>query len=295
MKFFAAKSLPIHRTMRLYGSSCPKVSGVSLDTTTLQVTAIDASALLDPLLFCKTSSKLSHSHGVNRGISGTDAACRLLRGKREFVETARDLQTPAIVVGHGVPPKLFQHCVDMAHSMLRDYGDDVVACSFHQHGNGNALPPAVRIRTGDVNSTVRRWPPPTNHGCVDWAHHLTLYANVMERFARNLGVVFHGGASHQAAGREGCGMREPEKSPASYPSILRRAVDIQRGMHYDLRNTHGTSAAEPLPILEITNDPKHGQHISIQLEGCPLPNDDFPGGPGTAVSLRFRATFWNGR
>lgn len=75
----------------------------------LTLTSLDASALLDPLTFCKASAKSHQTHGVSRSISGTDAARRLLRGKKEFLTNARGLRVPVLLTGHGVPDQLFQH------------------------------------------------------------------------------------------------------------------------------------------------------------------------------------------
>jgi len=116
----------------------------------LVLPVMNASALLDPLKYCKTSSRLSQTRGVTRSISGTDAARRLLRGKKEFILAARSLkQQPALLEGHGVPPQLFQHCIDMADALLLQYSPDVVECTFHNYNYvpGRAkLPNILRIR-----------------------------------------------------------------------------------------------------------------------------------------------------
>jgi hypothetical protein len=123
----------------------------------LVLPAMNAAALLDPLAYCKTSAKAAHSHGVNRGISGTDAARRLLRGKKDFIGAARSsllksntTPRPALLTGHGIPPKLFQHCIDMADALLLQYGggqeEDVVECTFHNYYQGSKLPQVLRLR-----------------------------------------------------------------------------------------------------------------------------------------------------
>lgn len=112
---------------------------------------MNASALLDPLKYCKNSSRLSDdSRGVSRSISGTDAARRLLRGKKDFIVAARSLKSqPAVLEGHGVPQKLFQHCIDMADALLLQFSPDVVECTFHNYNYATAyskLPSLLRVR-----------------------------------------------------------------------------------------------------------------------------------------------------
>ena len=133
--------------------------------------SLNASALLDPHVYCKESAKGSETHGVSRSISGTDAARRLLRGKKEFLLQARELvqqqhtnkgshkKGPVVLLeGHGVPSKLFQHCIDMADSLLRECNredsSDVVECTFYNYNNqekrdediSRLLPEVLRLR-----------------------------------------------------------------------------------------------------------------------------------------------------
>lgn len=102
--------------------------------------SIDAAALLNPRKFCKDSAKFSHVHNIPRSIHGTEAARRLLRGKKDFIVAARKLMSPGIMTpmlleGHGVPLPLFQHSVDLADALLLHYGPDVVQCSFRNYHN----------------------------------------------------------------------------------------------------------------------------------------------------------------
>lgn len=136
--------------------SCPlglqeKKAEASRSSTRFVLPAMNASAFLDPLKYCKQSSRLSSNRtGVSRSISGTDAARRLLRGKKDFILAARSLRSqPALLEGHGVPPKLFQHCIDMADALLLQYSPDVVECTFHNYNTiegQSKLPSILRIR-----------------------------------------------------------------------------------------------------------------------------------------------------
>lgn len=158
---------------------------------------MNASALLDPLKFCKGSVKLPpYAHSGSRSISGTDAARRLLSGKRDFISEASKLdKAPVLLDGHGVPPALFQHCVDMAGALLRHYGENTVECSFHnKYGSrkkSGKAPHHVKVRRRDANNAFL--PPPSaigteeensgdGHGNavkIDWDYNLTLYLTVM--------------------------------------------------------------------------------------------------------------------
>ncbi len=155
----------------------------------VRMKSVDASALLDPLKYCKRSSRL---HSGSRSISGTEQARRLLSGKRDFLLAASKLnETPVLLDGHGVPTALFQHCIDMAGALLQHYGPDIVECSFRNNRNNrnSKTPGHVRVRRRDA--TNESLPPPSaieneGEGCedsssdkVDWDYNLTLFLTVM--------------------------------------------------------------------------------------------------------------------
>lgn len=154
------RAIPVMQPSIYYYCSSPpaKPAGIqekktnsSRSSNRFVLQAMNASALLDPLKYCKTSSRLSSNRsGVSRSISGTDAARRLLRGKKDFILAARSLKSqPALLEGHGVPPKLFQHCIDMADALLLQYSPDAVECTFHNYNTvlgQSKLPRILRIR-----------------------------------------------------------------------------------------------------------------------------------------------------
>lgn len=150
----APKAFPVLQPSIYYYSTPSHDSrrvSTSKPTPRLVLPVMNASALLDPLKYCKKSSRLSFNrNGVNRSISGTDAARRLLRGKKDFILAARSLKSqPTLLEGHGVPPQLFQHCIDMADALLLQYSPAVVECTFHNYNNvqrQNKLPHVLRIR-----------------------------------------------------------------------------------------------------------------------------------------------------
>ena len=100
-------------------------NGVYMGSTFLQyppqsLPQICCSALLDPKTYCKKSASAQTT------ISGSDAARRLIRGKRNLMDTLRtdvhghqkDVKKMYILQDHGVPVQLLQHHLDVAHSWL---------------------------------------------------------------------------------------------------------------------------------------------------------------------------------
>ena len=196
-----------------FSSSSPHQKNGNAATATV-MQSMNASALLDPLNYCKSSTKLTpHVNNGSRSINGTDAARRLLRGKKDFLLAARKLNNnaPVLLDGHGVPPALFQHCVDMADALLRHYGPDVVECSFHNYYNGNKnngsskAPLHVRVRRRDATNaclpppSINDTPPISNsentnsnsgekNSEIDWDHNLTLYLTVMVSSLNAVGI-----------------------------------------------------------------------------------------------------------
>lgn len=173
--------------------------------------SINASALLNPRNFCASSAKSSLTHNVSRSINGTDAARRLLRGKKDCLVEARKMinaKAPLMLQGHNVPPELIQNFINMGDQLLAHYGPDTVECSFHNYhhegssssvtaSNSNvSLPLHVRVRQRDATNACL--PPPAaydsriydNHDHIDWNYHLELYLTVMQNFANPLGKIF---------------------------------------------------------------------------------------------------------
>lgn len=178
--------------------------------------SINAAAILNPRDYCASSAKSTHTHNVYRSINGTDAARRLLRGKKDFFVAAREMinSSPLMLKGHNVPPQLLQHFIDMGDRLLRHYGRDAVECSFHNYhdgfgdtssssssqsndgGNHVSLPLHVRVRQRDATNACL--PPPSSYDTrvydeneIDWDYHLQLYLMVMQNLTSPLGKVFH--------------------------------------------------------------------------------------------------------
>eukprot|EP00980_Cylindrotheca_fusiformis_P026229 scaffold15521_cov119-Cylindrotheca_fusiformis.AAC.3 len=259
------------------GSASPRVA----------LSSLDASSVLDPLSYCKTTAKTAQTHGVNRSISGTDAARRLLRGKKEFITTARRLRAPTLLVGHGVPAALFQHCIDMADALMLQCGPDVVECTFHNYnhqGNDSILPQVLRIRGRDATNQCSRWPP-RDRSSTDWNHHMSLYLTVMERLSKNLGLVMKKTPPSIQDNEEDEGdnnHNDVVSSPllfANSNQIPHWNVDILRGSYFDLHHADGRSdSIPPMPIVEfshVQNDSETIGHVLIRLQGRALPNDGF--------------------
>jgi hypothetical protein len=255
---------------------------------------MNASALLDPLSYCKASANAAQTHGVSRSISGTDAARRLLRGKKDFLVSARGLKTPALLEGHGVPLQLFQHCIDMADAFLRQYGEDVVECTFHNYYPASKLPQVIRSRSQSGTNRCTPWPPPETVA-VDWNHHLTLYLTVMERLACHLGMVFQ--RKHNSPAPSEDDDDDFTSSPLLFPdspSSPHWNVDVLRGAYFDLHHSDGSSDSRipPLPIVEFNHDSETTGHALIRLQGHAMHNHEFSMEcSGHPVTLVFDACF----
>jgi hypothetical protein len=90
-----------------------------------------AAAMLDPKDYCRKSALPSGTSTI----SGGDAARRLLRGRKNFMETMRQeihsdtLQKKQFILkGHGVPPQLLQHHLLTAHQWLNQRNDVEQIC-----------------------------------------------------------------------------------------------------------------------------------------------------------------------
>ena len=272
----------------------------TFDSPRLSLPVLNASALLDPLAYCKSSAKTAHTHGVNRSISGTDAARRLLRGKKELLIAARSLRTPAMIEGHGVPKQLFQHCIDMADAFLLQYGEDVVECTFHNYYPASKLPQVIRSRSqGGVNRCTP-WPPPSpsldnasmrSSKAIDWNYHWILYLTVLERISCHLGMIFQ--RRHTAPTTLSISSRDDADDFMASSMLFPQSplsphwnVDVLRGAAYDIRHANNDSGAcnidakediPPFPIVEFNHDSDTTGHVLIRIQGKAKANDEFDG------------------
>jgi hypothetical protein len=164
-----------------------------------QFPQIRATAWLDPAMYCR---------GGGKSIAGTDAARKLLRGKKDLMEllgyavhnskfaSSKQKQQSFVLQGHGVPPQMLQHHVDFAASLLtRLSAAEVSFKQFNvsQHHNSAGASEAVRdIRWTHVRDCEtgenRAVPWPLEDG-VHWEDDLQLYWTVMNRIATRLGLA----------------------------------------------------------------------------------------------------------
>jgi hypothetical protein len=254
--------------------------------TRVALPAVDASALLDPRKYCKYSANVlagnaAVTHGVSKSISGTDAARRLLRGKKEFVNAVRSQlldghagsdkrgnssgvanqnrsSHAALLEGTNVPPQLFQHAIDMADALLVHYGN-AAECTFHNYyqqrtstpgqESSRLLPQVIRVRSRNSTNRCSSWPPSTptasEPGSNDWNQNLSLYLTVMERIACKLGLVLKREPTRLQDTHQAAEDDEDDltSSPLLFPSSASPNwnVDVHRGSYY---NVHTTTAIE---------------------------------------------------
>jgi hypothetical protein len=133
-----------------------------------------ASALLDCEIYCQKSASASSIR------SGSEAARRLLRGKRDLLtlirkQVERAGASPYLLKGHSVPDPVLQDHVQLADLLLQH---DAVECQvIGPHADWMKL-----VRSNRRNQTTV----PVPHSL---AHKMDLYVTVMNRMAKYLGPV----------------------------------------------------------------------------------------------------------
>ena len=313
--------------------------------------AVNAAALLDPRRYCRASANMaaggaSITHGVSKSISGTDAARRLLRGKKEFVNAIRSqlMQQgddegsksnvhnlpqywackPAVLEGHGIPPQLFQHCIDMADALLAHYGN-AVECTFNNYSRRTTnsgsekercglLPGVLRIRSRHSTNRCDSWPPSQtsiDSSTPDWNHHMSLYLTVMERISCKLALVLKKEPSSTSEPGAQSNEQDAEDDFVSshllfpYSSRPKCSVDILKGSFYgSLSINEGEGSLEnmiapPVPIVEwYPGNASTMGHVVIRLQGQAADHNDHfhnqrktPMRDGGKVTLVFDASF----
>ncbi|KAG7371309.1 hypothetical protein IV203_019879 [Nitzschia inconspicua] len=273
--------------------------------------SINASALLNPRAFCAVSAKSTHTHNVSLSINGTDAARRLLRGKKDCLVAARNMinaSSPLMLQGHNVPPELLQHFVNMGDQLLRHYGPDAVECSFHNYhhelsvGNSGdsknnkvSLPLHVRVR--QRNATNACLPPPAAYDSriydnreIDWNYHLELYLTVMQNFANSLGKIFDSSTSSAVTDKH-----KDQKSPSPTPSSSSSSTSSRPPPidKYDFENDEEEYGFTASPLLFDSPPPRwnvdilKGEYYDLQQVHMTQPQN-IDTMVGTVTDLRRR-------
>lgn len=270
-------------------------------STRLRLPLVNASALLDTQHYCVRTASASTSR------SGTEAARRLLRGKRELVHVLRDqlsVDHPSsfVLQGHGVPPQLLQYHVDLADYLLRRCAAD--ECSFsskHLVESTDQQPQSIgwiRVRKGSGNEG-RPWP---LNDPSEWHTAMQLYLTVMKRLASTLSVVLP--PSRQANDIKSTTTVDDydnvfTSSSASKSSLHHWNVEMTRGMAFPPDWFHHGPGGVPSdqlqstvspPIIEWT--PLQGRfapgNVSIRLQGYPTLGDASAKFPASATGRRLR-------
>lgn len=175
----------------------------------------------------------------------------------------------------------------MADALMIQCGKDVVEATFHNYNSDeNKLLTYVRTRSGlDSTNSCFAWPPDqgsSSRVTVDWDYHMSLYLTVMERLARNLGLILQKKLKRQDEGDDD--HNEFTSSPLLFPKnqAPHWNVDLLRGTYFDIYHRFPDSNEDmppPMPIVEFSHASNDSQttngHVLIRLQGYAAPNDDF--------------------
>ena len=234
-----------------------------------------ASALLNQTEYIKKSATAATTQ------SGTEAARRLLRGRKDWVQCVRqhvvypnDNNATAAVhpptshalTGHGVPEALLQNHLDLADTLL--YQSNKAAEVSFQNWSGELRLDWMRVRSPAGNCTVQPWP--VNN---EWNTDMDLYLVAMNRLAVGLSVVLKsilGDAVHNKNGMnddDDAGLDFSLRSVSQQPQPRYWNVKMWRGMAF----LPDSLPAKTTPVVEWT--PVQGLeapgHVCIRLQGFP--------------------------
>ncbi|KAL7569213.1 hypothetical protein ACA910_016769 [Epithemia clementina (nom. ined.)] len=258
-------------------------------TTSLPL--LNVSVMLDPTRYIKSME-------ANMARSGTEAARRILRGRKEWYKTVRkhaerglDPSSIPLWPRHGVPRELLQDHIDYAGSLLSQNQATSLMLASRD---------SIRVRRPD--GSHHNVPVPED------SHSLELYMAVMERITRTLSIVLQPDPSFYERP-----LRAPDSSSVSVdlpfgqlktpvnlsdfrnsgrPSISSSSVDsliTSTSSHspmWHVEFTRGWVVAEPiLNQLEPVVEWVWPRQIFIRLRGRPKNN------PRMAVALAYDTTF----
>jgi hypothetical protein len=278
--------------------------------TTSQFPQIRATAWLDPAMYCRDGGK---------SIAGTDAARKLLRGKKDLMEllgyavhssklNGKQKHQSYVLQGHGVPPQMLQHHIDFAAALLTRLGASEVSFkqfNVMQHHNSVAASEAVGdirwTQVRDVETGENRavsWP---LEGGVHWEDDLQLYWTVMNRIATRLGlaVLLKRPRDTQSYDKDRpTSSTDNSLSVSPSNSLLKTPphhwkVEFSRNWHFASEQLPpvNTRGSQLYPILEWA--PLEGVaspgHVCIRLQGLASTDNDTV--EAIPVSLCFDACF----
>lgn len=281
--------------------------------TAVQFPQIRSTAWLDPAMYCRDGGK---------SIAGTDAARKLLRGKKDLMEllgyavhssklaVRKQPHQSFVLLGHGVPSQMLQHHVDFAAALLTRLGAAEVSFkqfNVSQHHNSVAASEAVGdirwAQVRDVETGENRaesWP--LENG-VHWEDDLQLYWTVMNRIATRLGlaVLLKRAKTVQAYAENRTTTSSIDYSMSVSPSnsLLKTPphhwkVQFSRQWHFASEQLPpvNTRGSQLYPVLEWA--PLEGVaapgHVCVRLQGLASTDND-AASTTLPVSLCFDACF----
>lgn len=223
-----------------------------------------ASALLDTREYCIQSANASTSK------SGTDAAKRLLRGKRDIVQFLRRHQSSQAfcLQGHGIPVQLLQDHIDMADALL---SSDASTLSFRQ----TSTKIQVRFKEGTYGS--RTW-----QASEALTFSMQLYLTAMDRLAASLGIVF-----------DRPSVDDPTEFEDEYENAFQEAsLSSQVAQSWNVQLLRGFSSdALPVPHVAPVVEFSGPQQLGIRLQGYPTQDGSLRRKKRQAVTLSYEADF----
>jgi|UniRef100_A0A8J9TJC0 hypothetical protein len=247
---------------------------------THQLPLLNASALLNTKDYCVSSANSATSK------SGTEAARRLLRGKRDFVAHLRQhvlrkaptrgaSPTSFVLQGHGVPVQLLQDHINLADGILTQE-HDAAAVSFQQyrdrsddtrHAYELSSNWIMRVRSKTGTNLANRL---AHDG--PWAASMELYLAAMNRITTALGVVLQHeiGEIVDEYEDEYENVFTETSQVSSYPPAARHwNVEFLRGLTYP---PEWVPPYEPSNSSEVSKDPSPVPMVEwIPLQGALAP------------------------
>jgi len=163
------------------------IGSTYLEVPPLPLPQLNASAMLDSDAYSRNSALL-HQGGLS---NGSDAAKRLIKGRRRLVEMIRkeihernhEFRKLYILKGHGVPTAVLQHHLNSANQWLEQH-NDVYKLSTGSVFDGKLKFDQLVVQTNSGFNRSVEWP-------IHWSTDMELFLTVMNRITIKLGSILN--------------------------------------------------------------------------------------------------------